>query len=100
MLFNSLAAPLIPPPDDISLPQFILDDVFSHQTKPVRSKETPCLIDEETGQLAMLAEASVRTHCYESYDLMNHFQLQSRTDVLARAFKDVFRIGAIFHRIH
>lgn len=75
MLFNSLAAPLIPPPDDISLPQFILDDVFSHQTKPVRSKETPCLIDEETGQLAMLAE------------------LQSRTDVLARAFKDVFRIG-------
>lgn len=56
MIFKSLAAPLVPPPDNLTIPQFILDDVFQHTHKAKRSADIPCLIHEETGQAVMLPE--------------------------------------------
>ena len=48
-LVHSLAAPLVYPPDDLTLPQFILNDVHSHVTRPPRPAGTPCIIDEDSG---------------------------------------------------
>ena len=48
-VMHSLVGPLVLPRDDLTLPQFILDDVNLHVTRPPRPTGTPCMIDEESG---------------------------------------------------
>lgn len=64
MVFESLAAPLVPPPDNITIPQFILDDVFQHPHKAKRSADIPCLIQEDTAQAIMLPEVRLEASTY------------------------------------
>ncbi|KAI0915338.1 hypothetical protein AcV5_003838 [Taiwanofungus camphoratus] len=74
-LFRSAAPKLIPPPDNISVPQFILDDLSKHPTRPIRSRDIPCFIEQETNRTVFFDE------------------LCSRTDALARAMKACWTIG-------
>ncbi|TBU58568.1 phenylacetyl-CoA ligase [Dichomitus squalens] len=61
-LFQSLAAAFVPPRDDLTLPQFILDDLDAHFTKPTRQADVPCLIEDESGRALYVAELQHRTH--------------------------------------
>jgi 4-coumarate--CoA ligase len=61
MIFESLAAPLIPPPDDLSIPQFILDRTFHHPNAPPNKGSIACLIQEDTGRVVTLDELRART---------------------------------------
>ncbi len=58
-IFQSRGPPFVPPPDDLTIPQFILDGVGAHFTRLVRPVESPCFIDEENGRAIYLNE--VRT---------------------------------------
>ena len=58
-IFRSPGPPFVPPRDDITLPQFILDDVGAERTRPVRPAHVPCLIDSETGKTVYLDEVRV-----------------------------------------
>lgn len=58
MLFKSLARPLVPPPDDLTVPQFIFDDVLQHPTYAKRPASIPCLIDEDDGREVTLDDVS------------------------------------------
>ncbi|KAH9950863.1 phenylacetyl-CoA ligase [Amylocystis lapponica] len=73
-LFQS-KTPWVPPPANLTLPQFMLDELHAHPTRPVRLADTPCIIDEESGKKVYLDE------------------LRSRTDALARSLSARFRIG-------
>ncbi|EIM79653.1 acetyl-CoA synthetase-like protein [Stereum hirsutum FP-91666 SS1] len=75
MLFKSLARPLVPPPDDLTVPQFIFDDVLQHSTYTKRPANIPCLIDEDNGREVTLDD------------------LRHRTDDLARTLRTVHGIG-------
>ncbi|KAJ6504162.1 phenylacetyl-CoA ligase [Mycena vitilis] len=55
--------PLVSPPDNLTVPQFLLDGVSQHVTHPQRLAGTPCLIDDDTGQKVMLEELRDRTRC-------------------------------------
>ncbi|KAF8634286.1 hypothetical protein AX17_004241 [Amanita inopinata Kibby_2008] len=68
-IFHSTAAPLIQPPDSLTIPEFFLDGKQRHPTEPPVEKEVPCLIDESNGRRIYLAE------------------LRARTDYLARALR-------------
>ncbi|KAI0711319.1 phenylacetyl-CoA ligase [Earliella scabrosa] len=61
-LIHSSAPPLVYPRDDLTLPQFILDDVNVHPTRPPRPIGTPCVIDEESGQAIHFDLIKQRTH--------------------------------------
>ncbi|KAJ7768281.1 acetyl-CoA synthetase-like protein [Mycena metata] len=54
---------LVPPPDDLTVPQFFLDGSSRHVTQPERLVGTPCLIDDDSGQKVMLEELRERTRC-------------------------------------
>ena len=58
-LIESRGPPLVPPRDDLTVPQFILDDPVAHPSKPPRQAEVPCFIDERSGKRAYLAEVRV-----------------------------------------
>ena len=58
-IFRSPGPPFVPPRNDITLPQFILDDVGAERTRPVRPAHVPCLIDSETGKTVYLDEVRV-----------------------------------------
>ncbi|KAH9833458.1 phenylacetyl-CoA ligase [Rhodofomes roseus] len=73
-LFHSKISLHVPPPDDISLPQFMLDGA-AHPNRPRRPEGTPWLIDEETGKEVSEAEVI------------------SRTDAFARAMHAIWGIG-------
>ncbi|KAJ7593733.1 phenylacetyl-CoA ligase [Mycena floridula] len=67
-IFHSQGTPLLhPPPEDKTLPQFLLDGVRPDAFRP-DLPEYPCLIEEETGRQVYIDE------------------LRSRTENLARAF--------------
>ncbi|KAI1785728.1 phenylacetyl-CoA ligase [Ganoderma leucocontextum] len=55
-IFRAQGPPFVPPRDDMTLPQFILDDVDAERTRPVRPAHVPCLIDSETGKAVHLGE--------------------------------------------
>lgn len=55
-LFESRDPPLVFPRDDLTVPQFILDESNAHPTKPIRPVGVPCLIDEVTGKAMYLPE--------------------------------------------
>ena len=55
-IFRSQDAEFVPPRDDVTLPQFILDDVGAESTRPARPAYVPCLIDAETGKAVHLDE--------------------------------------------
>lgn len=66
-LFHSSAANLVYPRDDLTLPQFILDDVNVHSTRPARPFGIPCIIDEESGtglDLETVSKAKKTSHEY------------------------------------
>ncbi|KAJ7750426.1 phenylacetyl-CoA ligase [Mycena maculata] len=52
---------LVSPPDNLTVPQFLLDGLYTHVTHPQRMASTPCLIDDETGQRTFLEELRDRT---------------------------------------
>ncbi|KAJ7088641.1 phenylacetyl-CoA ligase [Mycena epipterygia] len=54
---------LVNPPDDLTVPQFLLDGLCQHETHPQRLAGTPCLIDDVTGQKVFLEELRERTRC-------------------------------------
>ncbi|KZT04841.1 phenylacetyl-CoA ligase [Laetiporus sulphureus 93-53] len=63
-IFESPApAQFVPPLDDVTLPQFILDDV-QHRLRPTRPTGTPCLIEEEIGRELFLEEVRTRTDAF------------------------------------
>lgn len=72
---------LVNPPDDLTVPQFLLDGLCQHETHPQRLASTPCLIDDDTGQKVFLEE--VRHHfSYASMDPQDHFSCENVLDVL------------------
>ncbi|KAM6501711.1 phenylacetyl-CoA ligase [Amanita muscaria] len=64
-----IAPPLVPFPDNLTIPQFFLDGRVSHPTEPIVAKDIPCMIDESNGRRIYLSE------------------LRTRTDYLARTLK-------------
>ncbi|KZT00929.1 phenylacetyl-CoA ligase [Laetiporus sulphureus 93-53] len=74
-IFHSNAPPLVPPPDDLTLPQVMLDYRGGHPTRPVRPRDIPWFVDEENGR--MVFEEEVR----------------ARTDAFARAMRHGWGIG-------
>ncbi|KAJ7705421.1 phenylacetyl-CoA ligase [Mycena rosella] len=52
---------LIPPPDHLTVPQFLFDSLYRHVTHPRRLANTPCLIDDDTGQKVFFEELRERT---------------------------------------
>ncbi|KAJ7901590.1 phenylacetyl-CoA ligase, partial [Mycena leptocephala] len=54
---------LASPPDNLTVPQFLLDGISQHVTHPQRLAGTPCLIDDDSGQKVMLEELRDRTQC-------------------------------------
>ncbi|KAI1785720.1 phenylacetyl-CoA ligase [Ganoderma leucocontextum] len=61
-IFRSQGPPFVPPRDDMTLPQFILDDVNAERTRPARPTHIPCLIDSESGKAAHLEDLRTRSH--------------------------------------
>ncbi|TFK86475.1 phenylacetyl-CoA ligase [Polyporus arcularius HHB13444] len=61
-IFQSRGPPFVPPPDDVTIPQFILDGIGAHFTRLVRPVECPCFIDEESGRAIYLHELRQRSH--------------------------------------
>ncbi|KAI0757796.1 phenylacetyl-CoA ligase [Daedaleopsis nitida] len=61
-IFESRGPPLVLPRDDLTVPQFILDDQQSHITKLERPAHVPCFIDEESGQTIHLSKLQYRSH--------------------------------------
>lgn len=55
--------PLVSPPDNLTIPQFLLDGVSRHITYPQRLVGTPCLIEDHTGKQVTLEELRDRTDC-------------------------------------
>lgn len=58
-IIHSTAPPLIPFPDNLTVPQFFLDGRVSHPTEPIVAKDIPCMIDESNGRRIYLSEVSV-----------------------------------------
>jgi len=61
VLIQSSASSLIHSPDNLTVPQFLLDDTYGHGTRPTRTPDTPCIIDNETGRKVFLDELRFRT---------------------------------------
>ncbi|KAG5647553.1 hypothetical protein DXG03_008906 [Asterophora parasitica] len=57
--FRSIAGPLPPIPDDLTIPQFIFG---THATRPHRAEAIPWLINADTGRAVRQAEMLQRTH--------------------------------------
>lgn len=49
-IIESPAAPLVLPRDDLTIPQFFLDQPSGHFTRPARPDNVPCLVDELSGK--------------------------------------------------
>ncbi|KAF8891414.1 phenylacetyl-CoA ligase [Infundibulicybe gibba] len=61
-VISSIASPLVDPVDNLTIPQFLLDDTFQHPTLLARKAGVPCLIEEITGQKIYFDELKSRTH--------------------------------------
>ena len=92
-IFRSQGPQFVPPRDDITLPQFILDDVGAESTRPVRPAHVPCLIDSETGKAVYLEEVHAQSciGCEASDETV--LQLRSRSHALARSLQARYNIG-------
>ena len=55
-IFRSEGPQFVPPRDDMTLAQFILDDLGAEPTRPARPAYVPCVIDGETGKAVHLKE--------------------------------------------
>ena len=55
-LFRSTYTWITEPPSNMTLPQFMLDDLHTHYTRPERLPNTPCMIDEDTGKQVFFEE--------------------------------------------
>ncbi|KZT05787.1 phenylacetyl-CoA ligase [Laetiporus sulphureus 93-53] len=75
MIFTGAVPFNVAVPDNLTVPQLILDDLTRHPTRPRRPKDVPCLIDEDTGASISLAE------------------MITRTDAFARAMHSIWHIG-------
>lgn len=58
-IFVSTGAPFVPPRDDLTVAQFMFDDLSAHFTRPPPKSDTPCFIDEETGKKVFLEEVGL-----------------------------------------
>jgi 4-coumarate--CoA ligase len=58
-IIHSTAAPLLPPPDNLTIPEFFLDGKFRHPVEPSVEKEIPCIIDESDGRRIYLSEVGI-----------------------------------------
>ncbi|KAI1785705.1 hypothetical protein LXA43DRAFT_104426 [Ganoderma leucocontextum] len=56
-IFRSQGPPFVPPHDNVTLPQFILDDVGVERTRRARPAHVPCLIDFKIGRAVCLEQA-------------------------------------------
>lgn len=74
-IFHSTAPPLISPPDDVTIPQFLLDNNRRHPTRPDRPLGVPYLVDGETGRE------------------VHHDEIVMQTDYFARAMRHIWGIG-------
>lgn len=87
MEIHSQAGTLPPIPDDLTVPQFILDG--HHPTRPLRPEGVPWLIEDKTGQKIGFEEVSFRViegFCLEegvkeSLTLFGTKQVESRLDI-------------------
>ena len=96
MLFHSIAGPLPQIPDDLTIPQFILDS--HHELRQERPKNVPWLIADKSARVLGLDE--VRTPEYMTSISFNEvcyfsFQLQKRTNGLAVGLRDQFSLGEL-----
>ncbi|KAE9402574.1 amp dependent CoA ligase [Gymnopus androsaceus JB14] len=57
---QAIVPPLQDVPSNLSVPQFLLDD-FRHGSRPERLVDTPCLIDDDTGEYVSMEELRART---------------------------------------
>ncbi|KAJ7182711.1 amp dependent CoA ligase [Mycena crocata] len=80
---------LVSPPDDLTVPQFLLDSIYRHVTRPRRLADTPCLIDDDTGQKIFLEELRARTQ-YIAAAMSFHWKIDYGPCVWA-----VHRLGGI-----
>ncbi|KAF5391038.1 hypothetical protein D9757_003956 [Collybiopsis confluens] len=60
MAWSQAVASLEDIPTNLSVPQFLLDD-FDHATRPVRLSNTPCLIDNESGERVFMEQLRRKT---------------------------------------
>ncbi|KZS98390.1 phenylacetyl-CoA ligase [Sistotremastrum niveocremeum HHB9708] len=60
MLFKSNGPALLPPPDDLTIPQFMLDSF--HPARPVREDHSPWLIDDQSGKSYHYEQIRMRVH--------------------------------------
>ncbi|KAM6501710.1 phenylacetyl-CoA ligase [Amanita muscaria] len=73
-IIHPTAPPLVPFPDNVTIPQFFLDGRVSHPTEPIVAKDIPCMIDESNGRRIYLSE------------------LRTRADYLARTLKQKWQL--------
>ncbi|KAK0235200.1 phenylacetyl-CoA ligase [Armillaria nabsnona] len=74
MVHLQSSTPLTDIPTNLTVPQFLLDE-YHHVTRPTRLARTPCLIDDDTGQVVFIDE--LRTRSRDIASVMYHrFKLQ------------------------
>ncbi|PCH35773.1 acetyl-CoA synthetase-like protein [Wolfiporia cocos MD-104 SS10] len=74
-LFHSNSTALQNVADDLTLPQFLIDNAARHPTRPERPRDVPCLVDDESSREVYFDEMS------------------TRTDALARGMRETWGIG-------
>ncbi|KAI0341122.1 phenylacetyl-CoA ligase [Trametopsis cervina] len=57
--------PYLAPPDDLTVPQLMFS--YDHPTRPVRPKDLPCLIDDETGRAVFFEDLKERTEAFAAW---------------------------------
>ncbi|KAK0199836.1 phenylacetyl-CoA ligase [Desarmillaria ectypa] len=74
MVLLQSTTPLTAIPTNLTVPQFLLDE-YHHVTRPTRLARTPCLIDDDTGQVVFIDE--LRTRSRDIASVMYHrFKIQ------------------------
>ncbi|KAG7440450.1 phenylacetyl-CoA ligase [Guyanagaster necrorhizus] len=74
MVVLQSTTPLTAIPTNLTVPQFLLDE-YHHVTRPTRLPRTPCLIDDDTGQVVFIDE--LRTRSRDIASVMYHrFKIQ------------------------
>lgn len=93
-IHHSRVAP--PPfiPDDLTIPQFLLDD-YQHPLKPTHIPGVPWLIEEQSGRKIGIEEVSeTRTLTDGNATYSRHdVQIRKKTSGLANAIKSRWNIG-------
>ncbi|KAF9074756.1 hypothetical protein BDP27DRAFT_1444156 [Rhodocollybia butyracea] len=82
---------VVPPvhnvPSHLSVPGFLLDD-FWHVTRPKRLTDTPCLIDDNTGEKVFMEELRARTQ-YLASAIRENWNLGERDVVAIMSFNHI-----------